>query len=803
MPQKKRRVRSEETGKPPVMGAGFSPLTGNFYFKSESQAFMKAKTTLLIFFASVFILFPSCGFKPSASREEIVSSAREYIADDKFEEAEIVLLKALKANPSDLEMRFVLAEIYQESGDHQEAVFHLKKMLELDSENIEAKLKLGNYYMQAGPVAGDHLYEEAVKLGTEIIETEPGNLDAKILLANANAGLKRLEEAVALLDTVLEADPDNMAALLNQGAFHMRLNQTDKALGYYEHAVAKYPEDPMSQRSIANYYASTGDSEKAEEHFRKSFDLAPEDQNTLFSLTRFFMANGEPGKVEEFYREAIERSSEPIDMKINLANFKISQDQREEGLEILTTILAEEPENRNLLLRLAELYIEDRKRDDALSLVNMLLEKADTDAEANFLRGRIFLLESNQIQALQYFTNAVNYNSGLIQAYVAKSESEISLGRFSTAEETALKAVSLNRQFVPARAQYAKALALNGNAEQAVIHADEILAQYPGFVNALIAKAEALIVLGQYPGAALIFNDLLEDHPDNIFFLHRLSVISRNAGNYDEALRFIRKVLDIDPNVTDAVNELVLVYKQMGELQGGLAELERLAGESDVPDVYFLHKGRVYVEEGDMDSAEKEFRRALEANPDNYQPYLYLGQINLGRKDYTQAVAEVDRILEQNERFAPAHLLKGMYQYSAGNSAAAEESYRSVLGITADDPVASNNLAWIYADEDRNLDVALTMAENARGKDPNNPHYADTLGWVYYKMGRYLLAIDQLLFSINNGNPGPGNYYRLGMSYYKNGDETLAVQSLRKAVASGQDFKGIEEARQILEELGG
>jgi len=144
-----------------------------------------------------------------------------------------------------------------------------------------------------------------------------------------------------------------------------------------------------------------------------------------------------------------------------------------------------------------------------------------------------------------------------------------------------------------------------------------------------------------------------------------------------------------------------------------------------------------------------------------------------------------------------------MYLYSAGNASGAEQSYLKVLDITPDDPVASNNLAWIYADGDRNLDRALTLAETARGKDPNNPHYADTLGWVYYRMGRYILAADQLLFAINNGNPGPGNYYRLGMAYYRNGDETLAMQSLRKAVASDQDFDGIVEARRVLEELEG
>ena len=764
---------------------------------------MRAKIVIAFFFSGVFILFASCGFKPESSREEIIASAREYMEEDKFEEAEIILLKALNSNQSDSEIRLILAELYQDSGDHQQAVFHLKKLLDLEPENIDAKLKLGNYYLQAGPVAGDHLYEEAIELGNSILEQQPENLEAKMLLANANAGLKKLDESIALMNEVLSVDPDNMAALINQGAFYMRLGKTEEAKGFYEHAIAKYPENPVTHRSIANYYAATGENEKAEEHFRKSFDLDPDDQNTLFSITRFYMENGEPGKVEEFYKQAVDRSSDPTGMKINLANFKISQGQREEGIAMLQNLLEENPDHRDLLLRLSELFIEDRKEDEALTLVNRLLEKADTDAEANFLRGRISVLKNNHIQALQYFTNAITFNPTLLQAYVAKSESEISLGQFSTAEETALKAVSMNRQFVPARAQYAKALALNGNAQQALVEADEILSQYPDFANALIAKTEGLIVLEKYQEAAQILNALLKAHPDNIFFLHRLSFVSRKSGNYDEALGYIRKLLNINPNVRDAVNELVAVYRETGNIQGGLDELERLAAESEVPDVYFMHKGLVYVGEGNMDSAEKEFRRALEANPDNYQPYLYLGQINLMRKDYRQAVAEVDKILQQNNRFAPAYLLKGMYQYSDGNSSAAEESYKKVLEIAADDPVASNNLAWIYADENRNLDRALTLAENSRGKDPNNPHYADTLGWVYYRMERYILAIDQLLFSINNGNPGPGNYYRLGMAYYKNGDETLAAQSLRKAVAGGQEFDGKEEASRVLQELGG
>ena len=62
--------------------------------------------------------------------------------------------------------------------------------------------------------------------------------------------------------------------------------------------------------------------------------------------------------------------------------------------------------------------------------------------------------------------------------------------------------------------------------------------------------------------------------------------------------------------------------------------------------------------------------------------------------------------------------------------------------------------------------------------------------------------MDQLLYSVNNGQPSSENYYRLGMAYYRKGNEILAKQTLRKAIEMEPSFPGAEEARQILSELG-
>ncbi len=149
-----------------------------------------------------------------------------------------------------------------------------------------------------------------------------------------------------------------------------------------------------------------------------------------------------------------------------------------------------------------------------------------------------------------------------------------------------------------------------------------------------------------------------------------------------------------------------------------------------------------------------------------------------------------------------AHLLKASYLEMMNNDQEAIGHYKRALQLDPENPVAANNLAWIYCENDQSLEEALTLAHEARQQDPRNPEYADTLGWIHYKMNNFTLAVDQLLFSVNNAQPKAEKYYRLGMAYYRKGDKILAKQTLRKAMELDPSFPGREEAQNILTELG-
>ncbi len=71
----------------------------------------------------------------------------------------------------------------------------------------------------------------------------------------------------------------------------------------------------------------------------------------------------------------------------------------------------------------------------------------------------------------------------------------------------------------------------------------------------------------------------------------------------------------------------------------------------------------------------------------------------------------------------------------------AEEAFERALELNPNDAVALNYLGYWWADEGRNLDQAITHIQKAVSLRPGSGYFADSLGWVYYKLGQYDKAV--------------------------------------------------------------
>jgi tetratricopeptide (TPR) repeat protein len=79
-----------------------------------------------------------------------------------------------------------------------------------------------------------------------------------------------------------------------------------------------------------------------------------------------------------------------------------------------------------------------------------------------------------------------------------------------------------------------------------------------------------------------------------------------------------------------------------------------------------------------------------------------------------------------------------------GDFTKAEQPLEMILDEFPDDIGAMNDLGYLWADQNKNLKLALDMIQKAVASDPDNRAYRDSLGWVYYRLGRFADAITEL-----------------------------------------------------------
>jgi len=158
-------------------------------------------------------------------------------------------------------------------------------------------------------------------------------------------------------------------------------------------------------------------------------------------------------------------------------------------------------------------------------------------------------------------------------------------------------------------------------------------------------------------------------------------------------------------------------------------------------------------------------------------------------------------MLKHDPKSVSALTMLGMVLEMESKPAEAVKRYEKALEIDARAVVAANNLAWLYAANGTNLDLALQLAQTAARNAPEQPVVNDTLGWVYYKKNLTTLAIRPLEFSVGKAPGNPVFRYHLGLAYARLGDRDRARKALAEAIALNPDFDGAGDARTVLASL--
>jgi tetratricopeptide (TPR) repeat protein len=208
--------------------------------------------------------------------------------------------------------------------------------------------------------------------------------------------------------------------------------------------------------------------------------------------------------------------------------------------------------------------------------------------------------------------------------------------------------------------------------------------------------------------------------------------------------------------------------------------------------------GGLYVVSKEPDKAEVEFKKAIEANNAILTSYMNLAQLYYHTGKLDQAVKEYEAVLVKNPKVLQAHMLLAIIYQQQNQYDKSKAEYEQVLALNPKFAPAANNLAWMLMEHGENIDQALAYAQTAREQSTDDPHIADTLGWIYYQKNVHLKALSLLKEAAEKLPSDPIVQYHYGMAQHKNGNPEAAKKTLAASLKLSSTYPGSDEARKVL-----
>ncbi|MGH7022759.1 MAG: tetratricopeptide repeat protein [Caulobacteraceae bacterium] len=357
------------------------------------------------------------------------------------------------------------------------------------------------------------------------------------------------------------------------------------------------------------------------------------------------------------------------------------------------------------------------------------------------------------------------------------------LHRYDEAETAFRSLIEKGDPGTVASADLGAMLERRGRFADAVAIYDQALTRAPGDPTFLADKARALSGHGAPPVPS--YTDTASEALTAAASV--LVVRKEDEG----ALAYLRLALRLDPEHDSAWLLVGDILSNVGDKDGALAAY--LAPKPGSPD-FVAARGKLawaYQADGKKDQALEVARATLAAEPDSKDAATNLADLLRADERYDESVSVLDKLIDGEGETPDWRLLymRAVDYQESDHWPLAERDLTLALKQRPDEPELLNFLGYSWIDRGEKLHQALAMVQKAVDTDPRSGAMIDSLGWGYYRLGDYQMAVDKLeqAVAIEAGDPDVNNH--LGDAYWRVGRRTEARFQWNRVLTLEPDAK--------------
>jgi GT2 family glycosyltransferase/Tfp pilus assembly protein PilF len=178
--------------------------------------------------------------------ERRLEEAEERLKTGDYQKAEELYRQVLETDPINVIALLGMARVFQSNERYGDAEASLRRLLRVVPEYGAAHYHLGLVAGRRGDLT------QAVSYLKKAVNLDPGNYDARRMLSEYLIELGRYEEGVKILDSILQENPDHVPALIQMGALYVEAGKPNEARPFFERALIQ---DPANQQALAEMEA--------------------------------------------------------------------------------------------------------------------------------------------------------------------------------------------------------------------------------------------------------------------------------------------------------------------------------------------------------------------------------------------------------------------------------------------------------------------------------------------------------------------------------------------------------------------
>jgi tetratricopeptide (TPR) repeat protein len=270
-------------------------------------------------------------------------------------------------------------------------------------------------------------------------------------------------------------------------------------------------------------------------------------------------------------------------------------------------------------------------------------------------------------------------------------------------------------------------------------------------------------------------------------------LVSLGGRQADElaALIYLRLALALAPNNTLATFTLADIYERLKQeetaidLYDSVPESSPLRVNADVQAALLLETL------GKSKEASEHLQTVVEAHPKDADALTALANLQRSRKLFNESAATYTRALALQQKPEKSQWLLYYYRGIANERRKdwpdAEKDLKKALELNPDQPLVLNYLGYSWVDQGINLDEAFRMLRRAVDLKGRDGYIVDSLGWAYYRLGRYDEAVAELEKAIDLKPSDPVINDHLGDAYWRVGRKLEAQFQWNHARDLGPD----------------